>query len=89
MATLPKNPVDYTDPYGLAEPMAGDILVSGGTHKQYANGSWNTASLISFDVPEDSVVRMGDDFQMTGKEFKTCMKMLLKMTMEKCPEEFI
>ncbi len=40
-------------------------------------------------IAEDSTVHIGDDFTMSAKEFKVCMKMLREMAMKECPEEFI
>lgn len=39
-------------------------------------------------IPDGVDVVMGD-FTMTAAEFKVCMKVLRKLAMEECPEEFI
>ena len=44
---------------------------------------------VDVSLPEDGNVHIGDDFTMTTKEFKICMKMLRKMAMKEMPEDFI
>lgn len=48
----------------------------------------NISQKTFIDLSDTDEIRI-DDIQMTGKEFKTCMKYLYKLTKENLPEEFI
>lgn len=40
-------------------------------------------------VEEDTVIRIGDSFNITGRELKTCLQFLLEQATQAYPEEFI
>ena len=78
------------DPYaGISTGgVTGDpAIYSPGNSTVFEQGAWADRSN-TVHIPEEGSVRIGD-FVMSGKEFKTCMKMLHKMAMKECPEEFI
>ena len=96
------NVIDNTlDPYDSGF-ITGGVTASGdagffnpGAHTRRidnSNDHWSNSTRIvpsTINITEDSQIVMGDDFVISGKEFKLCMKMLRKMAMEEHPEEFI
>jgi len=42
-----------------------------------------------FRLADDIDVVIGDDFRITARQFKTCLKMMREMAMEKYPEDFV
>jgi hypothetical protein len=44
---------------------------------------------IKFADEDNICISVGEDFTMTGKELKVCMKMLLEQAKKEMPEEFI
>ena len=63
-------------------------------HSFISNTLTNTEySIIESDVKvqveEDTVIKIGDNFNITGRELKTCLKFLLEQATQAYPEEFI
>ena len=72
----------------LNDPYADKGCITGGVTTGLSwpeSGGSNTG----FTLPENGTVCIGDDFVMSTKDFKVCMKMLQKMAMKEMPEEFI
>jgi hypothetical protein len=42
-----------------------------------------------YTVHERDIVRIGNDFDITGKELKICLRMLLKQVKAEAPEDFV
>lgn len=68
--------------------------VANGTTMHAPPGNiWANAELSNLppkiQYADDAIIAIGDDFEVTGAELKTCLKLLRKMAMEEHPEEFI
>jgi len=55
-----------------------NIYVGDGDLSKYA---------LRFD--DDALISFGDDFEIEARQLKACLKVLLKMAKDECPEEFI
>lgn len=96
MATAHSNKpfTDYLNDQSILGTVENPGFINGGVlDNSVLNPVWTDNALglpsrTDLTIPEGSKVRIGD-FIMTGKEFKVCMKMLQKMAMKECPEEFI
>ncbi len=54
-----------------------------------SDGTIDYTNQSELNLSEDAIIRIGDDFKITGKEFKLMMKVLIKMAKEEYPEEYV
>ncbi len=67
----------------------GSFNVSGTISNSTIN-SWSIMDTPpSLQLQEDTVVKIGNNFIITGKELKACMKFLKEQAIQAYPEEFI
>ena len=59
------------------------------TYDPYLTASNVKAPTNNLSIDDDTVVFIGDEETITGKELKICIRYLKQLTMQGMPEEFI